>query len=121
MDRLMAVIHEEVEKIAQSLDGASSLSAGASLSSAGASSSSAGASASFVGASSSSADQALAGGLQSSVGQQPTSTRPDKLSRSREIWLYVNVVSFFVCVCVCVQHVFACVCLFAWDIAYRDN
>ena len=56
MNRLMAVIQAEVEKITQSLGGASSSSAGASASS--------------VGASLLSANQASAGGLQSSVGQQ---------------------------------------------------
>ena len=55
MDRLMANIHAEVEKITQLL---------------GVSSSSAGAPASSVGAPSVSADHASAGGLQSSVGQQ---------------------------------------------------
>ena len=65
IDRLMAVICAEVEKITQSLGGVSS-------SSAGGSSSSAGTSASSVGAPSASADQTSAGqgGLQSSVGQQ---------------------------------------------------
>ena len=63
MDRLMAVIRTEVEKITQLLGDASS-------SSTGASSLSAGASASSVGASASSANQASAGGLQSSIGQQ---------------------------------------------------
>ena len=56
MDRLMAVIRAEVEKITQSLGGVSSSSAGAPASS--------------VGDPSTSADQASAGGLQSSVGQQ---------------------------------------------------
>ena len=54
MDRPMAVIRAEVEKITQSLGGVSSSSAGASASSVGAAS----------------ADQASAGGIQSSVGQQ---------------------------------------------------
>ena len=56
MDCLTANIHAEVEKITQSLGGVSSSSAGAPASS--------------VGAPSASADHALAGGLQSSVGQQ---------------------------------------------------